>query len=166
MKSDLPAHVLPPDVDAIDGLLPSLAWLGSGLLGGPLSVAEASAGPRARRTILTREQVLLSRQALEDAAAPAGGLYRASVAHAVAHLLYSPLRQPARLLKPMSQAVVSAVEDARVERLLARRYPGVSGWFLDHLAPCPRPGTSASKRCWPAWTARWPTRVTRTTTTG
>jgi Mg-chelatase subunit ChlD len=140
MKSDLPAHVLPPDVDAIDGLLPSLAWLGSGLLGGPLSVAEASAGPRARRTILTREQVLLSRQALEDAAAPAGGLYRASVAHAVAHLLYSPLRQPARLLKPMSQAVVSAVEDARVERLLARRYPGVSGWFLDHLAPVPEAG--------------------------
>ena len=140
MKSDLPAHVLPPDVDVIDGLLPSLAWLGSGLLGGPLSVAEASTGPRARRTILTLGQVLLSRQALEDAAAPAGGLYRATVAHAVAHFLYSPLQPPARVLKPMSQAGVSAVEDARVERLLARRYPGVSGWFFDHLAPVPEAG--------------------------
>ena len=140
MKDDLSAHLVNPDADVIDGLLPSLNWLSSGLFGKPLVVAESTGGPRARRTIITREQLLLSRQALEDAVAPASALYRATVAHAVAHLLYSSLQQPARVLKPMSQAVVSAIEDARVERLLARRYPGVSDWFLEHLAPVPEAG--------------------------
>lgn len=57
-------------------------------------------------------------------------IYRAAVAHAVAHLLYSTPNQPSNTLKPMSVAVVSAIEDARVERLLIRDYPGVRAWFL------------------------------------
>lgn len=140
MKRDLSVHLVNPDADGVDGLLPSLCWLSSGLYGKPLLVAESTAGSRARRAIITREQVLLSRQALDDAGTPAPALFRATVAHAVAHLLYSSLQQPARLLKPMSQAVVSSIEDARVERLLAKRYPGVSDWFLDHLAPVPEAG--------------------------
>lgn len=61
-------------------------------------------------------------------------LYRTAVAHAVAHLRYSPRSQPASTLKPMSIAVVSAIEDARVERLIVRDYPGLRGWFLEFLA--------------------------------
>lgn len=125
------------DVDLIDGLLPSLSWLGSGLLGSPITVGENSAASRVSRTIITESQLVICRRSAEDALVPAGELYRATVAHAVAHLLFSPLKQPGRLLKPMSQVVVSAVEDARVERLLVRRYPGVKEWFLKNLVPVP-----------------------------
>ena len=37
------------------------------------------------------------------------------------------------LLKPMGIAIVSAVEDARVERLIVRDYPGMRRWFLAPL---------------------------------
>ncbi len=60
-------------------------------------------------------------------------IYRAAVAHAVAHLRYSTPDLPVQTLKPMSIAIVSAIEDARVERLLVRDYPGVQGWFLEFL---------------------------------
>jgi len=56
-------------------------------------------------------------------------LARASVAHAAAHLLYSTPSQEAAKLKPMGIAVVSAIEDARVEHLLIKRLPGVRRWF-------------------------------------
>lgn len=54
-----------------------------------------------------------------------------ALAHAVAHVRYSPARRSAGSLKPMGLAVVSAVEDARVERLLLRRCPGLRGLFVD-----------------------------------
>lgn len=139
MKSEQPAHLSRPEADAIDGLLPWLTWLGSGLLGQPMGVGECGVAMHSRRTIVTPGQVLVSRRAMDDAGVPAAPLYRAALAHAVAHLRYSPLQQTARLLKPMSQAVVSAIEDARAERLLARRHPGVARWFLDLLAPVPDP---------------------------
>lgn len=137
MKVDHLDGLVNQAADLIDGLLPSLAWLGSGLLGRPLTVGENSAASRTSRTIITEAQLVISRRSAEDALVPAGELYRATVAHAVAHLLFSPLKQPGRLLKPMSQVVVSAVEDARVERLLARRYPGAKHWFLKNLAKVP-----------------------------
>ncbi len=54
-----------------------------------------------------------------------------TLAHAVAHVRHSPSRRPAGSLKPMGLAVVSAVEDARVERLLMLRCPGLRGLFVD-----------------------------------
>lgn len=63
--------------------------------------------------------------------------HAAMVAHAAAHLLHSPARQPSQVLKPMGMTVVSAIEDARVERLLLRDYPGVRSWFTDQLATEP-----------------------------
>ena len=54
-----------------------------------------------------------------------------ALAHAVAHLRYSPARRPAGSLKPMGLAVVSAIEDARVERLLIRQCPGLREFFVD-----------------------------------
>lgn len=56
-------------------------------------------------------------------------LQRAAVAHAAAHLLYSTPGQSTGTLKPLGLAVVSAVEDARVEQLLTRRLPGARAWF-------------------------------------
>lgn len=122
-----------------EGLLRSLTGLATGLLGRPLSVAVGDSGPRGPRSILTTNHLLLSASLVEDGCVGAQ-LHRATVAHAVAHLLFSPLAQPARVLKPMTQVVVAALEDARVEQLLARQHPGVARWFLNHLAPVPEPG--------------------------
>lgn len=65
------------------------------------------------------------------------GLFRAAVAHAAAHLRFSEPGRSVATLKPMSVAVVSALEDARVELLLAREMPGVKSWFLSFLGPVP-----------------------------
>jgi Mg-chelatase subunit ChlD len=43
------------------------------------------------------------------------------------------------MLKPIGLAVVSAIEDARVEALLAHDYPGVQRWFREALARVPLP---------------------------
>ncbi|HBP0978972.1 VWA domain-containing protein [Comamonas sp. Y6] len=64
-------------------------------------------------------------------------MHTAMVAHAAAHLTHSPARQPSQALKPMGMTVVSAMEDARVERLLLRDYPGVRRWFTEQLADEP-----------------------------
>lgn len=63
--------------------------------------------------------------------------HTAMVAHAAAHLLHSPARQPSQALKPMGMVLVSAIEDARAERLLLRAYPGIRPWFQAHIAPEP-----------------------------
>lgn len=69
-------------------------------------------------------------------------LQRAAVAHATAHLLYSTRGASPGQLKPMGLAVASALEDARVEALLAQRFPGVRAWFQEcDLAPAWRQGT-------------------------
>jgi len=60
-------------------------------------------------------------------------LFRASVAHAAAHLIHSPAAQPVGTLKPMSLAIISAIEDARAEQLLMRDLPGTRTWFLPLL---------------------------------
>ncbi|QBK04534.1 VWA domain-containing protein [Hylemonella gracilis] len=77
--------------------------------------------PSSTRPILTPMHLLL------PALTPA--LQRAAVAHAAAHLLHSVPAQPPNGLRPLAQVVVGAIEDARVEQLLARDLPGVRAWF-------------------------------------
>lgn len=109
----------------------SLALLARGLAGVDVHVQplDGDAGARA---------VLVGKRLLLPASADAG-LHRAMVAHAVAHLRHSVPARPAHMLKPMGIAVVSAIEDARVERLLCRDFPGLHGWFAESLAPAPGP---------------------------
>jgi nitric oxide reductase NorD protein len=52
-------------------------------------------------------------------------LYRASLAHVGAHLRYSPGRIAKGSLRPIQVAVVSVIEDARVEHLAMRDMPGL-----------------------------------------
>lgn len=52
-------------------------------------------------------------------------LYRASLAHMGAHLTYSPGRIEKGNLRPIQVAVVSVIEDARVEHLAMRDMPGL-----------------------------------------
>lgn len=62
-------------------------------------------------------------------------LYLAAVAHAGAHRAYSRVRFPVRRLKPLQVALVSLIEDARVEALAIRRYPGLARlWRPFHVA--------------------------------
>jgi Mg-chelatase subunit ChlD len=89
------------------------------------------------RPILTPEVLMLPGQAADVQPAMdhtrTHNLTCASIAHAAAHLLFS---QPGRTitgLKPMGVAVVSAIEDARVERMLILKYPGVQRWFAQEL---------------------------------
>jgi len=72
-----------------------------------------------------------------DGQEPVSGLelYRATAAHCAAHIVET--RQPisAESLNPMQMAVISAIEDARVETLAIRRFPGLKQlWSKLHLA--------------------------------
>ncbi|MCL2308657.1 MAG: nitric oxide reductase activation protein [Proteobacteria bacterium] len=59
-------------------------------------------------------------------------LCRAVAAHALAHWRYSPAAQTLDGLKPIGRSVAEAVEDARVEALLLRDYPGLRMLWTPH----------------------------------
>jgi hypothetical protein len=62
-------------------------------------------------------------------------LYRAAVAHAAAHLVYSTQKFPLRALRPIQVTLVGLVEDARVEHLAMRELPGLRRlWRPFHVA--------------------------------
>jgi hypothetical protein len=62
-------------------------------------------------------------------------LYRAAVAHAAAHLAYSTRRFALRSLRPIQVALISLVEDARVEQLAMDELPGLRRlWRPFHVA--------------------------------
>lgn len=62
-------------------------------------------------------------------------LYRAAVAHIGAHHRFTREKFPATGLKPLQIALVSLIEDARVERLAARTMPGLAAlWRRFHVA--------------------------------
>ena len=70
--------------------------------------------------------------------AHAEDLYRACIAHIGAHICYSGPRFPVRKLKPIQIAVISLLEDARVESLAMREFPGLKRlWLPLHVAQTP-----------------------------
>src|SRR2546427_669533 len=128
-------------------LLHTLGLLASGLARQPVAVqalarAPASAPAPGQAHALPPRAVLISQPArlLVPANLPMQAhLHAATTAHAAAHLRFSPARQDSSALKPMGQAVVGALEDARVERLLCLQHPGVRRWFEACIAPEPDP---------------------------
>lgn len=87
------------------------------------------------RPVISEGTLLLPDHYLAWDGASRGNIYRAAVAHALAHLQYSPRHQPAGKKKPLLLAVLSLIEDARVERLAALRYPGWRTlWASFHVA--------------------------------
>jgi nitric oxide reductase NorD protein len=122
-----------------DADTPTLAALGlllGGLSGRALTLQTPGAGdsqPHAPAAVphalLSTTHLLLPANVVQQAT-----LARAAVAHAAAHLLYSPPAQATGTLKPLGLAVASAIEDARVEALLMQRLPGVRRWFLQAQA--------------------------------
>jgi nitric oxide reductase NorD protein len=62
-------------------------------------------------------------------------LYRAAAAHAQAHLMLGGSRFPVGTLKPLQTALVTLIEDARIELLAMRRLPGLRKlWSPYHVA--------------------------------
>ncbi len=89
----------------------------------------------ALRPVISEGTLLLPDHYLAWDGAARGNIYRAAVAHALAHLQYSPRHQPVGKKKPLLLAVRSLIEDARVERLAARHYPGLRAlWGRFHTA--------------------------------
>ncbi|RZL00761.1 MAG: VWA domain-containing protein [Rubrivivax sp.] len=121
--------------------MPSLRWLVRGLCGRDLVLQTGGSSDTGAvsRPILTPSHLLLP----DDLAVPEGldphQLGRAVVAHAVAHLTFSVPSAPSAGLKPMTVALISALEDARVERLLLREHPGMRDWFLAPLRRAAQP---------------------------
>jgi hypothetical protein len=98
--------------------------------------------PPARRASLSNGVVLLPETFPGVPAEAQGALFRATVAHALAHLMAGAPRQPVGSLKPMQLAVAGLVEDARVEALALRRFPGLRRlWAPYHVAE-PEGGTA------------------------
>ena len=65
----------------------------------------------------------------------AAELFRASMAHIAAHFTFTPEKFPIGELKPLQVALVSLFEDARVEQLAMREYPGLLRlWRPFHIA--------------------------------
>jgi nitric oxide reductase NorD protein len=62
-------------------------------------------------------------------------IYRASAAHCAAHLVYTRVPISAEALNPMQMAVISVIEDARVETISIRAFPGLKQlWAKLHTA--------------------------------
>jgi Mg-chelatase subunit ChlD len=62
-------------------------------------------------------------------------LYRAVAAHAQAHLIFGGPRFPVGTLKPLQVALVTLIEDARIELLAMRQLPGLRRqWSPYHVA--------------------------------
>jgi nitric oxide reductase NorD protein len=61
--------------------------------------------------------------------------YRAAAAHAAAHIIYTKEHFSAKPLDKWQAAVISVIEDARVEALSIRRFPGLKQlWAIQHTA--------------------------------
>lgn len=97
------------------------------------------------RASLTGDIILLPEFYPGMPASEARHLFRAAAAHAACHLGFGSTRQPVGLLKPLQIALVTLVEDARVEALAMRRFPGLRRlWSRYHRADPSTGGTAVA----------------------
>ncbi|CAM5184928.1 hypothetical protein CDEN61S_04079 [Castellaniella denitrificans] len=113
--------------------IPGLEALYCALSGEPISIQARKTtllnGPPAR-PVITPAALLIPDAYTRLDGPDSPSLYRAAVGHALAHRRYSRRARPVGALKPMSVAVMSLIEDARVEALLIRDFPGFRNLFL------------------------------------
>lgn len=138
LHEDRAVHIMRVEAGerALAQAIPSLDFLMTALGGGTCRIQALDAAPLNAppgRPVLTAGALLVPDSYTALDAEDRHSLYRAIVAHALAHLRYSQPRRTVAGLKPMSIAVMSLVEDARVERLLMRDYPGLRALFLKFL---------------------------------
>jgi hypothetical protein len=105
-------------------------------------VLHASGPARGRRATLDRRLIRLPWSCAGCAGQTGLDLFRAAAVHAAAHVLHTSQRFPVDELKPLQVALISLIEDARVEHLAMRQFPGLKAvWAPFHVA---RPGGAAS----------------------
>jgi hypothetical protein len=99
------------------------------------AVSRMQPGRRGNRVSIVDGAIRMP-QAFEPFPGQSGAtLYRAAAAHAAAHLAYSTQRFPLRGLRPIQIALVSLIEDARVEQLAIAQLPGLRRlWLPFHVA--------------------------------
>ena len=69
-------------------------------------------------------------------------MYRATAAHCAAHLVYTSVPISAETLNPLQMAVISVIEDARVETLSIRAFPGLKNvWAKLHTVKADQANT-------------------------
>lgn len=116
---------------------PSLQFYVDGFIGQHIKLESKRSGILncpPTRTVITEQVVFLPEGFSVLDGAKHDEIYRAAVAHAIAHMNYSPKGLDIGTLKPMSIAIISLVEDARVEYLMAREYPGLHRLWGKFLA--------------------------------
>ena len=109
---------------------------GFGFAGHRIELHEPQAATLAPPSVSIGDEVIrFPRRCAASAAAQRDTLYRAAIAHAAAHLRNSPFARPAGNRQPMLLAVLGLIEDARVERLMVREFPGLHAlWGGFHTA--------------------------------
>jgi nitric oxide reductase NorD protein len=101
----------------------------------PLRAAGDSDGDRPGRASFAAGLVRVPASFPGMTGAAAAVLYRAALAHIGAHLRFGKAPFPVGSLKPMQVALVSLIEDARVEQLALQLYPGLLRlWLPFHVA--------------------------------
>ncbi|MEQ8346006.1 MAG: VWA domain-containing protein [Sneathiellaceae bacterium] len=89
----------------------------------------------AQRAAFSGRLALLPESFERDEGRAGGAVYFAAAAHIAAHMTFTPGRLEPGGLKPVQLALVSLVEDARVEHLAMRRMPGLRRlWAPFHTA--------------------------------
>jgi nitric oxide reductase NorD protein len=98
--------------------------------------ASATAGlPPPRRISIAGGVVRVPQVFRGVSAHTAALLFRAGVAHATAHFALGPGRFPVGSLKPQQMVLIGLIEDARIEALAMRRFPGLRHlWAPFHVA--------------------------------
>ncbi|GAB4064287.1 VWA domain-containing protein [Ancylobacter sonchi] len=92
-----------------------------------------------RRTRLAGGLLLMPARFTDLPAAEAPTTFEAAVLHAACHRAFTTTRFAVGRMKPVQLALVALLEDARVERLATRRYPGLARlWGGLHHAPASR----------------------------
>src|SRR5690606_35193564 len=89
----------------------------------PAAVKKALHVPR--RTSFDGQLVRMPETVAGFSASDAEALFKAAIAHVGAHMVFTLEKFPVKALKPIQVALVSIIEDSRVELLAGRQYPGL-----------------------------------------
>ena len=132
-----------PGVPGAAELSRLLDGFAAALWGGAMTLQAAPAAQGRTQTAILGGVALLPASVPAETPQAARHFYLAVIAHAGAHLALPPVRHQPGPLKPLQMALVTLVEDARVEALAMRRYPGLRGlWAPFHQAPASGPRTA------------------------